>query len=141
MNNGVVFHQLVKPSLHYAGSIIILHILAAIVVYATALPLLIKLGALLLIFLSLLYYVARDVALLLPGSWCEISLNQNGVAIIARDGSRFLGQVTNNTVVSPYFVVLCVRLEGHRLLTARVIFPDALSTGAFREFCVRLKFA
>ena len=142
MISGKVLHQPVKPSLRFALSLLVLHMLAATVVFMTAMPLLVKLVILLLIALSLIYYLAvrTFVLLLLPSSWREISLSPDGLSVIARDGSDFLGKVTSNTVVSPYFVVLCVRLEGHRLLTSRVIFPDALSADAFRELCVRLKF-
>lgn len=141
MPRAAVLQQPVKPSLRFAVLLLVLHMIAATVVYATAMPLPVKLVILLLISLSLFYYLARDVLLLFPDSWREISLDQNGVSVIARDGSGFLGQVANQTIVSPYFVVLCVRLEGHRLLASRVIFPDAMSAGAFREFCVHLKFA
>lgn len=141
MPGAAILQLPVKLSLRFAVSLLILHMIAATVVYATAMPLPVKLVMLLLIFLSLFYYLARDVLLLLPDSWREISLDQNGVSIIARDESIFPGQVANQTFVSPYFIVLCVRLEGHRLLVSRVIFPDALSAGAFREFCVYLKFA
>lgn len=141
MPSAAVLQYPVKSSLRFAVLLLVLHMIAATVVYATAMPLPVKLVMLLLISLSLFYYLARDVLLLFPDSWREISLDQNGVSVIARDGSSFLGQVANKTVVSPYFVVLCVRLEGHRLLVSRVIFPDAMSTGAFREFCVHLKFA
>lgn len=141
MPSAAVLQHPVKSSLRFAVLLLVLHMIAATVVYATAMPLPVKLVMLLLISLSLFYYLARDVLLLFPDSWREISLDQNGVSVIARDGSSFLGQVANKTVVSPYFVVLCVRLEGHRLLVSRVIFPDAMSTGAFREFCVRLRFA
>lgn len=141
MPSAVVLQHQVKSSLRFAVSLLLSHMIVAIVVYATAMPLPVKLVMLLLISLSLFYYLARDVLLLFPDSWREISLDQNGVSVIARDGSSFLGQVTNKTVVSPYFVVLCVRLDGHRLLVSRVIFPDAMSTGVFREFCVHLKFA
>ena len=141
MPSAAVLQHPVKSSLRFAVLLLVLHMITATVVYATAMPLPVKLVMLLLISLSLFYYLARDVLLLFPDSWREISLDQNGVSVIARDGSSFLGQVANKTVVSPYFVVLCVRLEGHRLLVSRVIFPDAMSTGAFREFCVHLKFA
>jgi hypothetical protein len=141
MPSAAVLQHPVKSSLRFAVLLLVLHMIAATVVYATTMPLPVKLVMLLLISLSLFYYLARDALLLFPDSWREISLDQNGVSVIARDGSSFLGQVANKTVVSPYFVVLCVRLEGHRLLVSRVIFPDAMSTGAFREFCVHLKFA
>lgn len=141
MLSASVMQHPVKSSLRFGVLLLLMHMTAAVVVYATAMLLPVKLVMLLLISLSLFYYLARDVLLLFPDSWREISLDQNGVSVIARDGSSFLGQVANKTVVSPYFVVLCVRLEGHRLLVSRVIFPDAMSTGAFREFCVHLKFA
>jgi hypothetical protein len=141
MPSAVVLQHPVKPSLRFAVSLLLLHMIVATVVYATAMPLPVKLVMLLLISLSLCYYLARDVLLFFPDSWREISFDQNGLSVIARDGSSFFGQVANKTVISPYFVVLCVRLEGHRLLVSRVIFPDAMSTGAFREFCVHLKFA
>lgn len=140
MIDGVVLPQPVKPSLRFFLSLLLVHMVAAAVVFMTTMLLLIKLAILFLIALSLIYYLARDVLLLLPGSWRDISLNPDGVAVVTRDGSCFLGKVTSNTVVCPYFIVLCLRWEGHRLLTSRVIFPDALSAGAFRKLCVRLKF-
>lgn len=134
-------HQSVMPSVRFAGVLVLMHMSGAVVVCLTAMSVGVKLVMLLLITVDLIYYLARDVLLLLPNSWKEISLNQDGASITARDGSGFFGTVISDTLVSPYFVVLCVRLEGHRLPTARVIFPDAFSTGAFRELCVRLKFA
>lgn len=131
----------INPSPRFAMVLLFLHTLVAAVVYVTAMSLTARLALFLLIALSLFYYLARDVLLLLPNSWCEVTLVPGGLSIVARDGSRFLGKIANKTTVSPYFVVLRVSLEGHRLPVSRVIFPDALSTGAFREFCVRLKFA
>lgn len=141
MPSAVVLQYPFKPSLRFAVLLLILHMIVTTAVYATAMPLSAKLVMLLLIFMSLLYYLVRDVLLFLPDSWREISLDQHSVSVITRNGSSLLGQVANKTVVSPYFVVMCVKLEGRRLLVSRVIFPDAMSTGAFREFCVHLKFA
>lgn len=134
-------HHSVMPSVRFAWVLLLMHMSGAVVVCLTVMSVGVKLVMLLLIVVNLVYYLARDVLLLLPNSWKEISLNQDGASITARDGSGFFGKVVSDTLVSPYFVVLCVRLEGHRLSTARVIFPDAFSAGAFRELCVRLKFA
>jgi toxin CptA len=141
MLSAIVWQHPVQPSLRFAVWLLLLHITTAAVVYATAMSLPVKLAMLLLILLSLFYYLMRDVLLLFPGSWWEISLDPNGVSVIARDGSSLLGQVANKTIVSPYFIVLCVKLDGHRLLVSRVIFPDAMGVNAFRELSVRLKFA
>ncbi|MEO6975959.1 MAG: protein YgfX [Gallionella sp.] len=130
----------VKPSLRFAVSLLLLHAIAATVVYATDIAWPAKLAVFLLVALNLVYYLLRDDLLLLPYSWREVSLDQSDISVAVRNGSSFTGQVTNKTVVSPYFVVLCVKLEGHRLLASRVIFPDSMGQGAFRELCVHLRF-
>ena len=141
MPGALVLQYSVKPSLRFAVSLLLLHMAAAAVVYATDIPWPVKLAMLMLIILSLAYYLARDALLLLGDSWREISIDQKDVSVVTRDGAGFLGQVANGSFVSPYFVVLCVKPEGRCLLVSRVIFPDAISAGAFRELCVYLKFA
>jgi len=140
MSGATVLKFPVKPSPRFAALLLILHLAVALVVSATAMPLPAKLLVILVAILSLAYYLSRDVLLRLPGSWLEISLDQKDVSIAARNGSGFLGQVVNQTVTNPYFVVLCVQPEKHRKLVSRVIFPDSISPGAFRELCVHLKF-
>lgn len=137
----VVMQYPVKPSLRFAVSLLLLHATAATVVYATDIAWPARLAMLLLVVLNLVYYLLRDALLLLPYSWREISLDQGDISVAVRNGSGFIGQVANKTVVSPYFVVLCVKLEGHRLLVSRVIFPDSMGEGAFRELCVHLRFS
>ena len=132
--------MVIKFSWWYCVALLLLHMLAAAVVYVTALPLSARLALLLLIFLSLLYYLARDAYLLMPDSWCEISLVQDGVALVTRDGSIFIGQLVTGTTVSSYFVVLRLKLHNRYRPVSRVIFPDALNVDEFRAFCVRLKF-
>ncbi|HEU0282953.1 MAG TPA: protein YgfX [Gallionella sp.] len=131
----------IKPSPRLAMLLLLFHAIAAIVAYMTVMPLAARLVMLMLILLSLFYYQARDALLLLPDSWCGISFDQGSVSVVTRGGSCFSGRIANNTTVSPYFAVLCVRPEGHRLPVFRAIFPDALDTGEFRELSVYLKFA
>jgi len=140
MSGALVLRYTVKPSLRFALSLLLLHMAVAAVVCATAIPWLAKLAMLMLIALSLSYYLARDVLLLLGDSWRDISVEQKDVTVVTRDGNSFLGQAADKCFVSPYVVVLCLKLEGSRLVS-RTIFPDALSAGAFRELCVYLKFA
>ncbi|HUW00362.1 MAG TPA: protein YgfX [Gallionella sp.] len=131
----------VKPSPRFAALLLLFHLVAALVVSATAMSLPAKLLLILVVAISLTYYLLRDVLLLLPGSWHEIFFDQHDVSIVARNGSGFLGQIANQTVVNPYFVVLCVKSQTRHKLVCRVIFPDSISPGAFRELCVHLKFA
>lgn len=131
----------IKPSPRFAALLLFIHAAVATVVYLTSIPLPARLALLLLITLSMFYHLARDVFLLLPNSWREVTLDPGKQSVVTRDGSRFPFRIANKTIVSPYFIVLRVSLEGHRLPASRVIFPDALDTGEFRELCVRLKFA
>ncbi|MBI5625857.1 MAG: hypothetical protein HY935_01450 [Nitrosomonadales bacterium] len=131
----------IKPSPRLAMFLLLSHGIASTVVYATVMPLPAKLVMLILVLLSLLYYLARDALLLFPGSWREISFDQGSVLVVTRDGSGFSGQIISSTAVSPYLAVLRVILQGRRFPVSRIIFPDALETGAFRELSVYLKFA
>ena len=130
----------IKPSPRFAISLLFIHAAVATVVYLTTLPLPARLALLLLVTLSLFYHLARDVLLFLPNSWREVTLDPGKQSVVTRDGSRSPFRIANKTIVSPYFIVLRVSLEGHRLPASRVIFPDALATGEFRELCVRLRF-
>ena len=129
----------IKPSPRFAVSLLFIHAAVVTVVYLTTIPLPARLTLLLLITLSLFYHLARDVLLLLPNSWTEVAHDPGGWSVVTRSGSRFAFRIANKTIVSPYFIVLRVSLEGHRLPASRVVFPDALATGEFRELCVRLK--
>jgi len=131
----------IKPSPSFVLFLLFLHMAAAITVYATAVPPAVRMAVILLIALSLIYFLARDVFLLLPDSWCQISLAQNDVSIVFRNGSSIVARVKHTSIVSPYCIVLHVRVEGHRRLVSRIIFPDGLGAAEFRELCVRLKFA
>lgn len=130
----------IKPSLRLAILLMLSHALVASVVSATMMPTVARLALLVTILLSLLYYLARDALLLFPDSWRKISFGQCSVTVVTRDGSGFSGQFSCRSTVCPYFAVLHVRREGHRLPVLRAIFPDALEAGEFRELCVLLKF-
>ena len=75
MLSAVLLQHPVKPSLRFAVSLLLLHMMAAAVVYATAVSWPAKLAMFMLIILSLTYYLARDVLLLLQDSWRDISAN------------------------------------------------------------------
>lgn len=117
------------------------HAMVASVVYATLMPPVVKLAMLTWILFSLFFYLARDALLLLPGSWRDISIDQGSVSVVTHGGSDLSGQIIGSTIVSPYFAVVRVMLQGHRLPVSRAIFPDSLDTGEYRELCVRLRFS
>ncbi len=131
---------MVRSSSSLAILLSLSHAMAAATAYMAMMHPAARLAVFALILLSLSYYLARDVLLLFPGSWCEISFEQGRVSVVTRDGSGLSGQVDGKTVVSPYFTVLRIRPDGHRLPVFRAIFPDALDTGEFRKLCTYLRF-
>ena len=56
----------IKPSPRLALLLLLFHTIVATVVYMTVMPLAARLAMLMLILLSLIYYLARDVLLLFP---------------------------------------------------------------------------
>lgn len=130
-----------KPSQSFAALLLFTHSVVAAVVYLTAIPLPARLALFLLITLSLFYHLVRDVLLLHPNSWRELILLEPGESVLSRNGSGLIVQRADRAIVSPYFVVLRINLGGHHQSASRVIFPDALAPGAFRELCVFLKYS
>lgn len=123
----------------YTALLLLSHLLAAVSVYVTVIPLPFRVMALLLLLLSLLYHLGRDVLLLLPDSWRELSVKQGEVSVIRRDSTVLLCKVADGTVVSPFFILLRIRLDGQRWTVSRILFPDALERDVFRDLCVRLR--
>lgn len=131
----------IKPSRYFALLLLALHSLTLCSVWLTNLAVLPQLGLSLLVLLSLLYHLNRHVLLLGKQSWRAFSLDKLRVAVMTRGGEELLGSVLNQTVVTPYFVLLRVKLEEHRVPVSQIICCDALQTDAFRELRVRLRFA
>jgi hypothetical protein len=131
----------INASSKLALLLLIIHSIVVIVVCLTSMPLSVKAIILSLVASSFAYHFARDVFLQLPNSWREIVLVPDGILVTKKDGSKISGQITSKTAVSPYFVVLLVKLEARYFTCARVIFPDAMGKSVFRELCVLLKFS
>lgn len=132
----------IHPSPRLLVLLLLSHLIAVLALCVSTMPPLVRLILLLPVLASLTFHLARDALLRLPASWCSLSVGEGGAAtIVARDGSVLIGQVADGSVVTPWFVVLRIRPEGKRRSAARVIFPDALGSDAFRELCVRLRYA
>jgi hypothetical protein len=91
-----------RTSPRFALLLLFQHLIAGIMIYVTDLPSAARLAIILLIVLSLIYYLARDVFLFSPDSWQEITLDKREISVVVRDGSSFLAQVMNTTLVSPF---------------------------------------
>jgi len=134
-------HYVIRPSRYLALLLLALHSLALFSVWFTNLPVMLQSGLSLLVLLSLFYYLNQYVLLLGKQSWRTFSLDKLRVTVIVRGGEELAGNVLSQTVVTPYFVLLRISLEGCRVPVSRVICCDALQADAFRDLRVRLRFA
>jgi len=125
----------------FALWLLTVHAIAVTMLYVTKMPLEIRCVASIIITLSLFYHLANDVLRMLPNSWIEISLDGDAASFITRDGKVLSGIVEKHTVACPYFVLLRVIPADSYLPVSRIICPDAVDQGVFRELCVRLKFS
>jgi len=131
----------IKPSGRFALLLMSAHFLMAVSVWCMGLAIWVRMALSLLILLSLLYHLYRHVLLLDKQSWRAFSLDNRRVVVDTRGGGELHGDISHRTVVISWLVVLCVKLDGHPLPTSQVVFFDALQADAFRELCVRLKYA
>lgn len=130
----------IKPSRRFSLLLLSSHFLMVLSVWSTSLDAWVRLALSLLILLSLCYHLYRHVLLLGKQSWHAFALDKLRVVVSTQAGGELAGDVSPRTVVTPYWVLLCVKPDGYHLLLSQVIFSDALQPDAFRELCVRLRF-
>lgn len=115
--------------------------MAAIAACFTAMPLLARLVVFALIISSLIFYLARELFGILPGSWLKLTLERDAVSVLTHAGETFYGEVDKSTVVLPYLIVLRIKVGDGSWMVSRVVFPDALGSGEFRDLRVRLNYS
>jgi len=126
-----------KPSRIYLWMLLLTHLLLAVAISLTHLPTWSRIGLVLVVAASLLY----QWHLHLHASWQSFFLEQRNLRIRTQSGFEKMGMVLDRTVVIPFCVVLCARLEGARRPVCPLIFRDALPKDAHLELRVRLKFS
>ncbi len=128
-----------RPSKRLIVLLSLAHLIAMGAIWATDLVIWGRLGFVSLILLSQFHLLDRYFS---PGkqSWHTFSLDKLRIAVVTRSGLELAGNISDQTVVTPYFVLLRVKFDGHRFPASQIIFPDVLQEGAYRELCVRLKF-
>lgn len=129
-----------KPSRVFISVLVIAHLLAFVSVCLINGALWLCLALLPLIFINLLYCLYRYALLRDNASWVSFSVNRKRLLINTRGGDEWGGDVMRRTVVTPHCVVLCARIDEHKLPVSQVIWWDAMPAEAFRELRIQLKF-
>ena len=128
----------IKPSRMFVLLLLVVHLLVILSVCLTSLVLWARLGLSATVLISLFYQLHRHMWD--KQSWRSFSLDNKRLVVNTLGGGELNGEVAQGTVVTALCVVLCARLDGHKLV-CQVIFRDAMQADAFRELRVRLRFS
>lgn len=93
----------------------------------------------LLLFSALLYYVCRDVVLILSYSYIKLRPDGDSIVLVTRNGNEVSGQLARDSLVTPLLTVLNFLPINKKRVRSVVIFPDSMDKEAFRELRVQLK--
>ena len=88
---------------------------------------------------SMVYYVLRDAGLILGGAWIALGLEDDRVVLHNRKGEEVVGALLRSSVVTPYLVVLNIALPGQRSRRNVVLMADSMDAESFRQLRVALK--
>lgn len=87
----------------------------------------------------MVYYAQRDARLRLQDSWSALRLTNEYIVLSNRRGDEFAGTLLRSSVVTPYLVVLRVKLTAGGGNANVVLLPDSMDTESWRRLCVVLK--
>lgn len=131
--------------LHFSG----IYFALLLVVYSVALLLVfilftevwVRILLALILLCALVYYLCRDVWLLLPSSYIAIRLAGDNIVLLKREGGEISGQLAHDSLVTPALTILNIVPVNKRGECSVVIFPDSMDKARFRELRVMLKWS
>ena len=125
----------IRPSVIYLSLLTAVHLVAIVSVCYADLPLTAQTALSSLLLLNIAHLVWRETQGLTQRSF---ALHGMRLQLFNPDGTVLEGELSKNTLVTPWCVVLCARLGG--VMLRRVIFFDAMQADEFRTLRVRLRF-
>jgi toxin CptA len=140
-------HYSVKPiQLDLQPAYLLAYLLASValavccIVVFMPIPAAIKLSIVLLVLISMLYYIAQDALQWLPWSYRRLEINVQGVFLATRqDGIKSTVSVLPDSFVAAYLTVVNLQVEGRRWRRHVIITPDRVDPKAFRQLRVWLR--
>ena len=88
---------------------------------------------------SSIYFVLRNARLAFTNSWVELILEEDRITLLNRKGDEQTGILLRNSLVTPYLVILNVKLFDCRWKQNLVVMPDSMDSESFRGLRVALK--
>lgn len=122
-----ILHQAIriqfKPSKLMLGLLSLISIICCWILLALTMAPMIKFVGILLVVATSIYFILRDVLLMLPWSWQVLELDTKGqLTLIDRRGEKFQPALAENTFIHTMLIILNFKREGAKLALAPVIF-------------------
>ncbi len=140
-----ILHQAIriqfKPSELMLGLLSLISIICCWILLALTMTPMIKFVGILLVVATSIYFILRDVLLMLPWSWQVLELDTKGqLTLIDRCGKKFQPALADNTFIHTKLMILNFKREGAKLALAPVIFLFAqTNTDELRRLRVWLR--
>jgi hypothetical protein len=96
-----------QPSTILLGLIAVISMAACAVAVYLPLPILLKIGLIIMVLVSSVYFCRRDIALILPQSWQYLAVDIKGVLRVNnRRGQQFSPSLAANSFIHPNLIIL-----------------------------------
>lgn len=130
-----------KPSYCLTTGLCVSHIGALCVIWLTDIASPVEWLFSVMILFSLGVYLAPVISFFRNPTGGGFSLEKNNIAVFDGDKIKWNGIVLPKTVVTPCFVMLCVKSQQRGATRYQLICSDALCESEFRQLRVMLKFS
>lgn len=129
-----------KPSYRLAIMLGLSHFAAAGILWPLMLPLGIKIIVIVMLIISLVYYLRQDALLAADNAVVVVEL-LDGIQcmLITRSGESMACSILSSTFVAPYLTVLNLQPVGKFFVRSIVILPGAVDAEEFRQLRVWLR--
>lgn len=142
-----ILHQAIhikfKPSYLILGLLCAISMLCCWILLVLPMATTIKLLAILLVVMSSIYFILRDVLLMLPWSWQRLKLDSKGqLTLINRRGQQFQPALAETTFIHAKLTILNFKRKGNSLgLSPVILLETPATTDEVRRLRVWLRWA
>lgn len=129
-----------KPSYWLAAILSLVHLATASLLWLLTLPWGIKAIIVVILIISLIYYLKQDALLTANNAVVAFALSDEMQCIVTtKSGKSMACSVMSNTFVAPYLIVLNLKLTETFFACSVVILPDSIDVEEFRQLRVWLR--
>jgi toxin CptA len=138
--SGMQRHFKLRPSRSLAWLFFFLCVASLVSLWLLPLPTLVLLALTVVVLCWIGYSLLLNANLRMGNSCVAFRLEENdAIVLVLRNGRHLSGQVSADSLVTPYIVILNVVLSEQRSGRCLLILPDVMGLGSFRRLRVVLR--